>query len=481
MLPLVKLFKVSNADCYFYDTNRNEIVQISPKFYDYLEEFFNGGLTSSSNVLLQKKFDEYKHHGYFSEHHPSVIEHPMSDYLEDILDDKIETITLQVTQNCNLRCQYCPYTGNYYTNRVHNDKKMSFAMAKKGVDFLASHSRYTNEVAISFYGGEPLLEIELISEVMAYAKSLFKHKELIFSITTNGTLMTDRIMQLLSENKVRLLFSLDGPESVHDVNRKYASGKGSFKDVLKNIKHLKDTFPDYFREFVAINTVMDNNVDIMQIDEFYSSEETFSGVLVQTTITNPAYVKEDTEDLLIRKDQKEIIDYEFGKYLYLLYKLKRISKNESRIFKNYFDDLEKTVRELTSAKSLPDKFHPSGPCIPGRKKLFMTVDGVFFPCERIDELSPVGQIGSIDTGIDIEKANALLNVGKITENQCKKCWAISQCKVCFIHADDGHTLNADKRLLRCQDVKENVLENFKDICLLKKYHYDFSGITESSK
>lgn len=478
MKPLVKLFKVSNDNCYFYDTNKNEIVQISSDFYDYLERCFCGHQTRSSDDLLQKTFDEYKHNDYFSEHQPSVIEHPMSDYLENILEDKIETITLQVTQNCNLRCQYCPYTGNYYTNRTHSDKKMSLAMAKKGVDFLAEHSRYAKEVSISFYGGEPLLEVDLIAEIINYAKSLIGNKEIVFAITTNGTIMTERIMQLLSENKVRLLFSLDGPESVHNINRKYISGKGSFKDVIKNIELLKKAFPDYFNEYAAINTVMDSNVDIMQIDEFYSSEEAISNVSVQTTIANPAYLKEESEDLLNRRNEKEIIDYEFGKYLYLLYKLKRISKNESRIFKNYFDDLLKTVRELTPSKSLPDKFHPSGPCIPGRKKLFMTVDGVFYPCERIDELSPVGQIGSIDAGIDLDKANTILNVGKITEDQCKKCWAISQCKICFIHADDGHTLNASKKLQRCQDVKGNVLENFKDICFLKKYHYDFSGISE---
>lgn len=480
MQPLIKLFKLSNDDCYFFDTNRNEIVSIKSSFYKYLEEYLKDQNIEKEpkNHENKKLFDDFVERGYLSEHRVSVIEHPMTDYLESILANKIESITLQITQNCNLRCQYCPYTGKYYLNRKHSNKKITLETAKKGVDFLAKHSTHSKEVSISFYGGEPLLEFDLVCSIIGYAKKVFGQKNIIFALTTNGTIMNESIMKMLSDNNVRLLFSLDGPEQVHDVNRKYVSGKGSFNDVIKNITLLKKTYPDYFDNFVAVNTVMDNNIDIMQIDYFYISEDLFENLPIQTTITNPAYVKEDAENLMVRRNENDVINYEFGKYLYLLYKIGRIRSNKSRIFKNYFEDLIKTEKELIPSKSMPDKFHPSGPCIPGRKKLFMDVNGKLYPCERIDELSPVGLIGDIENGIDISKVSTLLNVGKITEDQCKNCWAISQCKTCFIHADDGKKLSAQKRLQRCLDIKENILEDFKDIVFLKKYYYDF-GLLES--
>lgn len=478
--PLIKLFKLSNDDCYFFDTNKNEIVSITYGFYDYLEKYLKDESiqNDSKNFKYKKLFDDYVNRGYLSEHRVLEIEHPMTDYLESILSNKIESITLQVTQNCNLRCSYCPYTGNYYVNRKHSDKKVTIETAKKAVDFLAKHSTHSKEVSISFYGGEPLLEFDIVCSTIAYAKKVFGQKNIIFAITTNGTIMNESIMKMLSDNTVRLLFSLDGPEQVHDVNRRYFSGKGSFNDVIRNIKLLKDTYPEYFDNFVAVNTVMDSSIDIMQIDQFYETEDLFDNIPVQTTITNPAYVKEDAEELMVRHNVDDIIKYEFGKYLYLLYKIGRISSNKSKIFKNYFDDLVKTEKELIPSRSMPDIFHPSGPCIPGRKKLFMDVNGNLYPCERIDELSPVGLIGNINSGIDINKVSELLNVGKITEQYCKDCWAISQCKTCFIHADDGEKLNAKKRLQRCADVKENILEDFKDIVFLKKHFYDF-GLLDS--
>lgn len=89
----------------------------------------------------------------------------MTELLDDILDVNIESINLQVTQNCNLRCEYCPYTGNFYNNRRHTNKSMSFELVKRGIDFLYNHSMNCEVVNVAFYGGEPLLEFELIKKV----------------------------------------------------------------------------------------------------------------------------------------------------------------------------------------------------------------------------------------------------------------------------------------------------------------------------
>ena len=102
-------------------------------------------------------FEESVEQGFFEEYCIEKLQHPMTEFLDDILDANIESINLQVTQNCNLRCDYCPYTGNYYNNRRHTNKKMNFELVKRGIDFLYNHSMNSNGVNVSFYGGEPLL------------------------------------------------------------------------------------------------------------------------------------------------------------------------------------------------------------------------------------------------------------------------------------------------------------------------------------
>ena len=99
MKPLIKLFKLSNDDCYFFDTNKNEIVSITYGFYDYLEKYLKDESiqNDSKNFKYKKLFDDYVNRGYLSEHRVLEIEHPMTDYLESILSNKIESITLQVT------------------------------------------------------------------------------------------------------------------------------------------------------------------------------------------------------------------------------------------------------------------------------------------------------------------------------------------------------------------------------------------------
>ena len=97
------------------------------------------------------------------------IEHPETENLEMLSNHYIEYLILQVTQQCNLRCKYCAYSGNYY-NREHSSERMSFDIAKKAIDFYLERSDSANELRLGFYGGEPLLEYELIKKCVDYIK-----------------------------------------------------------------------------------------------------------------------------------------------------------------------------------------------------------------------------------------------------------------------------------------------------------------------
>jgi len=137
----------------FYDVNTNSLVRVDVETYNYLENLVmseNEACNYAEHPLTRRLFDS----GYLSNKRVSHLEHPATHELEDLLDRSLRLLTLQLTQNCNLRCAYCIYSEK--TNerqRAHSKRSMSFETAKKAVDFLVKHSVDTETVAIGFYGG----------------------------------------------------------------------------------------------------------------------------------------------------------------------------------------------------------------------------------------------------------------------------------------------------------------------------------------
>lgn len=476
--PLIKLFQVSENDCYMYDTYMNKILALNKNNYSILKDLLDADRDFDEAVLkitdgnFQNFYQAHLKEGFFKSDFIQEIEHPMTDYIEDILSDSIESINLQVTQNCNLRCEYCPYTGNYYNNRTHCNKKMDINLAIKGIEFLFEHSRECSMVNIAFYGGEPLLEFDLIKKCIEYANKKFSGRNLTYSLTTNGILLTDEIMKYFVDNNILLTISLDGPKEVHDRFRVFPNGSGSFELVYNKLKHFKALFKDYYNKNVMFNVVMSKDSRVLEIDEFFSNNSLFEKNEVITTLLSTNYVEHEFD-----KETEDFVEYfEFEKYKCFLYLLGRIDDPPRRIQLNNLEQLKKTAKELKKFTGIPSKFHPSGPCIPGRKKLFLNVEGLFYPCERINELSPCAIIGDIEKGLNIEQCKTLLNIGKITPNQCKHCWAISQCKSCFIQSDLDGNLCPQSRLKNCSQYKNAILNEFMDLCILDKYNYYLSDL-----
>lgn len=127
-------------------------------------------------------------------------------------------------------------------------------------------------------------------------------------------------------------------------------------------------------------------------------------------------------------------------------------------------------------KETPSVAHPSGTCVPGLKKLFIDVNGNFFPCERIDEKSSLMNIGSVEKGFDIEKIKKVLNVGTTTENTCRNCWAFYCCSMCPASSDNGRdeSYSEKYKLSKCSRVKAVALEKLKNYTMLKEFKYQFN-------
>ena len=205
----------SSAGHFFYDVNKNRIVEVNKDIYCQLSELCN-----NPNARLKDDcyavIHELKQRGYLSSNHSTKIEHPLTPYVSAYLDNNIYALTLQITQNCNMHCRYCSFSGDGTYNRVHAKKSMDETTAKQSIDFLAKHGSNVSEVDIGFYGGEPMLEYELVRNIVRYSKGIMPDKAINFHMTTNGTIINSDIIKFLAENHFRLTISVDGPKDVHD-------------------------------------------------------------------------------------------------------------------------------------------------------------------------------------------------------------------------------------------------------------------------
>lgn len=145
--PFIHLFESENC-FYMYDVNTDKILNIPEEVYRYLKENRKFMIENIENESIRTYIEYLVEQGFLKSTHVEVSEHPESKYLRCYLENRMSSIVLQVTQNCNLRCEYCVYSGSYF-NRVHNNKRMSLEMAIKGIEFLATHSRDSESVHIA--------------------------------------------------------------------------------------------------------------------------------------------------------------------------------------------------------------------------------------------------------------------------------------------------------------------------------------------
>ena len=372
-------------------------------------------------------------------------------------------LTLQVTQACNLRCSYCVYSDvNNDLQRAHSAKRMTLEMAKKAVDFFWEHSIDSPSVNIGFYGGEPLLEMQLIKNVIEYAEKMFLGKELSFNITSNGTLLNEDIIEYFIEKNVKLTISLDGPKEIHDKYRRFAAnGKGSFEVVFDNINILRKKYPEYFNTII-FNMVVNPQNDFTYTNTFFQENDYLKSGNVSASIVDDLY---SMEKIIYSDDFNEKLDYHM--FLALLNSLGRV-EHES-IFPIAMENILQIIdkkKSMGKLQTLGDCIAPGGPCIPGQLRLFVSIDGNFYPCERVSESSEVMNIGNIDEGFNMDNVKALLNVGSITAEECKNCWAFTHCYLCAKYADDGNCLNSELRKAYCEEVRYNIKEQFLNMIVL---------------
>ncbi len=450
--PYIKLLKTPLGK-YFYDVNKNSIVNISEEVYDYLKSDIED---EKPTEKVAEQLEKLKSKGYLSNRRVKVVKHPLTDEAEYHIDNKCSKLVLQITQNCNFRCSYCPYTtSDFYTTRTHSSKRMKEEVAMRAIEFLAEHSRCSEMVSIGFYGGEPLLEFELMKKLVDYADELFIGKRLSYTITTNGSLLTDEIMSFLEEHNFDLMLSIDGTKKAHDRNRKFAAnGKGTFDTIEQNLKNVYKTHTDYFLKNVTVNSVIDPRFSANEYYELENKDEMYRAVRMRRTLIDDGnnVTKHGVDD----KYTFESNVVQFKALMSLINRYPKEKLNKS-IVNNELVAKEMADHYLQPQDMMPEVSAPSGPCVPGNK-LFVDVDGVIHLCEKVSETSKAFVLGNIYDGFDYKNVKKLLNIGALTADACKNCFAFNLCTVCQKECSSGDELSDDIKREACRKSKAEAID-----------------------
>lgn len=466
--PLFALFQTINS-CYLFDSNRNNIYPVSPGAYQVLQDLQNGRKTLEEAKSGSQEISNLVKRGLLSTKRVQKIEHVYTPLIEPLLSRRLQKVTLQLTQNCNFRCAYCHYTSNDGSQRTHSNKRMSAEVAKAAILYLRDHSIDTPSVYIGFYGGEPLLEFPLLKEVVAFCEEQMKGKKVHYTITSNGILLTDEIIEFLSAHKFDLMISLDGPRDIHNRSRVFNGGKGSFDTVIERLHHIYEKYPDYFKT-VSINMVLNPSDDFDEIDSLFSEYRFLKKIQVSSTLIDDIGASEKNvfKECYVEKENY----HAFLKYLSLAERFP--SKKCTSVLMNYAGGVRKNLDEIAERPAFLDVCAPGGPCVPGEGRLMVTVDGNFIPCERVSEIAEPMIIGNIRDGIDMDKVYTLLNIAQSTSESCKNCWAFSHCHLCAKYSEKDGALSYEARLSHCKNSRQDAFHKLRQYALIqemKEYYH----------
>lgn len=331
----------------------------------------------------------------------------------------LDTYVLEITRQCNLRCLYCCYSGQYRHNREHESVSMTASLIDGILEFIqVTNTQQT--IGIGFYGGECLLEFDLIKYCVGQAKKMFD-KELLFFLSTNGVLMDEKKTDWFVEHQFLLNVSLDGPQYYNDRHRLNTLGKGSFEVVHNHLGYIKERYPDYFESNVNILMTLPCVDDLLPIAAGWNSDEVLK-LKAPAQISNiaPNYRKG-----VEKANEEEIIT--------LLYKLldAYLAHPEYVVLKTFLKERIADWQERPIV-CLPENNRFSV-CLPNNKKLFIDANGKIGVCEKMCDIYRIGDLSSgIDWGIANEYVERLEVMRK---SRCKDCPVIRMCDICLISLD----------------------------------------------
>jgi len=381
----------------FENKNKEELLTEIKEKYSGVE-----GVTPDDIEECYEQISELKNEGQLFS--PDTFE-SMAGALKEKTAGVIKALCLHIAHTCNLNCSYCfASQGKYHGERA----VMSFEVGKRALDFLIENSGTRRNLEVDFFGGEPLLNFEVVKELVAYARSIEKkyNKNFRFTLTTNGMLIDDDVIDFANKEMSNVVLSLDGRREIHDRFRVDYAGNGSFDKIVPKFQRLVESRGG--KNYYMRGTFTHANPDFLE-DIKVMLDLGFKELSMEPVVSAPGDPAELTdEDSLIVMEQYE-------KLAELM--LKKQREGDPFTFYHYMIDL----------KDGPCIYKRISGCGSGTEYMAVTPWGDLYPCHQFvgDEKYKLGSIYDGVTNTEAQKEFFECNV--YAKPECRDCWARLYC------------------------------------------------------
>lgn len=409
---------LDNVELPFEEKCPEKVIKKLSKYYsiDEIESCYNEIVELYNDQILFSE-DDYEKYADYSVASP------------------VKAMCLNIAHDCNLRCKYCfASTGDFGKGR----KLMTFETGKKAIDFLLEKSLDRKNLELDFFGGEPLMNFDVVKQIVEYARSREAEygKKFRFTITTNGVLLDDDKIDFINREMSNVVLSIDGRKEVNDYMRKRVDGSGCYDKIMPAFKKLVEKRGD--KEYYVRGTFTKNNLDFSN-DVFDLYNNGFDQISVEPVVC------EASADYAITEKELPAIFKEYERLA------ERILENEKKGKKfNFFHFMLDLDQGPCAIKRLRG-------CGCGNDYVAITPDGDIYPCHQFVGIEEF-KMGNIDEGtFDTNMKSYFSKTHVYTKPECKKCWAKFYCSGgCnannYQYAGDVH--NAHK--LSCQLQKKRL-------------------------
>ena len=320
-------------------------------------------------------------------------------------DTVVKAMCLHIAHDCNLACKYCfAEEGEYHGRRA----LMSLEVGKKALDYLIENSGNRRNLEVDFFGGEPLMNWDVVKELVKYGREKEKeyNKNFRFTLTTNGVLLDDEVMEFVNKEMSNVVMSLDGRKEINDKMRPFRNGKGSYDLIVPKFKKLADSRNQ--TNYYIRGTFTRNNLDFSK-DVIEYADLGFTQMSIEPVVADPE------EEYALREEDIPKILEEYDKLAKEYIKRKK----EGRGF-NFF-------HFMIDLQGGPCVYKRLSGCGSGTEYLAVTPWGDFYPCHQF-----VGNedflMGNVDTGIVNAKVRDEFKCCNVySKEKCKKCFARFYC------------------------------------------------------
>ncbi len=394
------------------DVNSGAVHIVDEVVYDVLDLYENAG-EEEIYAKLKHKYSEEQ----IKEALEEINELKKSKMLftEDIYEEVIplidrrepvvKALCLHIAHDCNLKCKYCfAEEGEYHGKR----ELMSLEVGKKAIDFLIKASGTRKNLEVDFFGGEPLMNFDVVKGIVEYARSIEKEngKNFRFTITTNGILLNDEIMDYINKNMHNVVLSIDGRKEVNDRMRVRAGGQGSYDAIVPKFQKLAESRNQ--TGYYVRGTFTKHNLDFGK-DVMHLADLGFKQISIEPVVAD------SSEDYAISEEDLPVIFAEYEKLAKDI-----LERRKSGQWFNFFH----FMIDLTGGPCVTKRLVGCGS---GTEYLAVTPNGDLYPCHQFAGREEF-KMGNVDTGVvkhNIRKEFEQCNV--YSKPECKKCWAKFYC------------------------------------------------------